>query len=78
MSVTDKKWINPFSSIIYDEFVFVVRLLEVTYWSFLRDRQNLDDIRGSILEASSPSISNLEGGYGMFLASNSFLRVFPV
>ena len=62
----------------YDSFVFAIRHLDSTYYNFQLDRLNLDDIRGTILEASSPSTSNLTGGYGVFLASQSFVRRFAV
>lgn len=62
----------------YNDFVFAIRHLDSTYYNFQLDRLNLDDIRGTILEASSPSTSNLTGGYGVFLASHSFVRRFEV
>ena len=78
MTVTDKEYLNQFSSVVYSDFVFVLRHLDATYWSYLMDRINLEDIRGTILEASAPSTGNVTGGYGVFLASNSFVRVFSV
>ena len=78
MAVTDREFLTAGNSLAYGDFLFVIRHLDATYWSFLQDRVNLDDIRGSILEASAPSTANVTGGYGVFLASNSFVRVFSV
>ena len=78
MAVTDKEFLFQSSPIAYSDFVFVIRHLDGTYWSHLQDRLNLNDIRGTILEASAPSTSNVMGRYGVFLALNSFVRVLPV
>jgi len=61
----------------YDRYVFAVRHISETYYNFQLDRLNLDDLRGTILEAS-PSITNVTGGFGVFLASNSVERIYLV
>ncbi len=78
LAVDEKEFLGGNSPVVYDQFVFAVRHIDATYWSYQLDRLNLDDIRGSILEAISPSTSNVIGGYGVFLASNSIVRLFPV
>ncbi len=78
LTVEGEEFLYPGSPIQYDHFVFAVRHLDPVYWAYQLDNLNLDDIRGSILEAISPSTSNVTGGYGVFLASNSIVRLFPV
>lgn len=60
-----------------EEIVFALRSIDETYYSYLRDKLRLDGETGAILEAR-PSTTNVTGGVGVFLASNSFLEVVAV
>lgn len=59
------------------EIVFALRSIDENYYNYLRDKLSLDGETGAILEAR-PSTTNVTGGVGVFLASNSFLEVVEV
>lgn len=56
------------------EYVFTVKSIDQNYHNYLLDQLNLDDIRGVILEPRI-STTNVRGGEGLFVASNSFRRI---
>ncbi len=56
------------------DYVFTVRSIDENYHSYLLDLLGSDDIRGVILEPRL-STTNVRGGEGLFVASNSFKRV---
>jgi hypothetical protein len=58
----------------FEDYIFVVRSIDENYFNYQLDRLNLDDVRGIILEPR-PSVTNVTGGEGLFVASNSFRRV---
>ncbi|WP_245748673.1 DUF4249 family protein [Neolewinella agarilytica] len=58
----------------FEDYIFVVRSIDENYFNYQLDRLNLDDLRGIILEPRA-SVTNVTGGEGLFVASNSFRRV---
>jgi hypothetical protein len=60
-----------------ERLVFALRSIDETYYNFLRDKLELDGQTGAILEPR-PSTTNVSGGVGVFLASNSFVKVVAV
>jgi hypothetical protein len=60
-----------------ERLVFALRSIDETYYNFLRDKLALDGQTGAILEPR-PSTTNVSGGVGVFLASNSFVKVVAV
>ncbi len=83
--ITDEAWnfrlvpdlfLFNFSSqrVEFEDYIFVVRSIDENYFNYQLDRLNLDDIRGVILEPRI-STTNVIGGEGLFVASNSFRRV---
>jgi hypothetical protein len=60
-----------------ERLVFALRSIDETYYNFLRDKLALDGQTGVILEPR-PSTTNVSGGVGVFLASNSFVEVVAV
>jgi hypothetical protein len=60
-----------------ERLVFALRSIDETYYNFLRDKLELDGQTGAILEPR-PSTTNVSGGVGVFLASNSFVEVVAV
>lgn len=60
-----------------DQFAFAFRSIDENYYSYQRDRLRLDGQTGVILEPR-PSTTNVSGGVGVFLASNSFIELVDV
>jgi hypothetical protein len=60
-----------------EEVVFALRSIDENYYNYQRDKLRLDGETGAILEAR-PATTNVTGGVGVFLASNSFLEVVEV
>jgi hypothetical protein len=58
----------------FEDYIFVVRSIDENYFNYQLDRLNLDDIRGIVLEPRT-SVTNVTGGEGLFVASNSFRQV---
>jgi hypothetical protein len=64
--------------VLYSNYLIILRHIDPTYYAYQLDRRALEDNRGTILEAPSPSTSNVSGGYGVFLASNSIIGRYPI
>lgn len=61
--------------LFYTDYEVALRSISSVYYEFQLDRLNLDREEGTIVEAR-PSAFNIQGGYGFFVASNSFVRRF--
>lgn len=60
-----------------ERLVFALRSIDEAYYNYQRDKLELDGQTGVILEPR-PSTTNVTGGVGVFLASNSFVEVIDV